>query len=80
MRDYCPTCNSEQEIDHITDEVVKVEIKGEEIEVTDDYFRCTVCDEEWSTGTTKDPIEEAYTIYRTRHGIPEPPEGGTFTG
>jgi len=74
MNDYCPMCNDAREIERIR-EKKPVEVRGERFEVEVEYFRCTECGGEFERGDSEvRPVEEAYRLYRERHGMTQPAE------
>jgi len=74
MKDYCPVCNDEREIERIAGKEA-VEVRGERFEVESEYFRCGTCGEEFEAGDSPlRPVEEAYRLYREKHGMVTPEE------
>lgn len=73
MRTICPNCEKETRIELIrTKEPLTV--RGEEIIVEAEFFKCLECSEEFENTRSADPLEVAYWEYRRRHGMLQPEE------
>lgn len=69
---YCENCHSEQETRTVTKEQV-FNVKGESIPVTGDVLLCNGCGEElFDEELDGRTLDEAYSIYRQRHGLLQP--------
>jgi len=52
-----------------------INIRGEDIEVLVEYFKCNICGEEFEDQNSNyDPVAEAYRIYRELHNLIQPEE------
>lgn len=78
MKDICPVCEKETEIERIsTDETVTV--RGEKITVPVVLFKCSVCGESFEDPLAQTgPVELAYAEYRKRKGLLQPDEIKAF--
>lgn len=74
MKGICPNCEKETDLELLrTLEVVKV--RGEQIEVAMEYYKCLVCHEEFEDPHSEvDSLDKAYREYRHRHGMMQPEE------
>ena len=74
----CPGCEKENDVKIVRgkEEII---VRGEPIEVDVEYFKCTVCGEEFDDpGSVDDPLEKAYRVYRKIHGMVQPEELRSF--
>jgi putative zinc finger/helix-turn-helix YgiT family protein len=78
MRDICPACEKETDIESFrTKEIIKVH--GEPIEIDVEYLKCSSCREKFEDpGSDQDPLDKAYREYRQRHGLLQPDEIRAF--
>lgn len=74
MKQFCPACGKESEWDsYLRQEVFN--IRGEEIPVEVEVFRCPLCKEEFEDlKAKKDPYKDAYDIFRSFKGFLRPEE------
>ena len=73
---HCPNCD--KKIDPIAlREFKTVTVRGEPIEVSDNFLRCPLCAEEWSAENF-DLALEAYNVYRAKHHLLQPHEIKSF--
>jgi len=74
MKGICPNCEKETDLELLrTLEVVKV--RGEQIEVAMEYYKCLACHEEFEDPHSEaDPLDKAYREYRHQHGMMQPEE------
>ncbi len=72
QKNVCLNCEKETNTELIkTKETFK--IRGEEIEMEVEYFKCLECGKEFTLpGATVDPLDQAYREYRRRHGMLQP--------
>lgn len=69
MRGYCPTCNSTEEL-AIINKKETYPVKGEKITIDARVAVCKACGTEVFVGEIEfENLENAYRIYRDRHGI-----------
>ena len=74
MNGFCPNCESENTLTLIR-EVEEFNVRGENIPVQVEYYRCEACGEEvMELRTEGDPLVEAYREYRRRTGMVQPGE------
>jgi len=74
MKDICPACEKVTELEYVNKKET-FNIRGEEIEVDVDYFKCLECDGEFEDPKSEiDPIEDAYVQYRKLRGMMQPYE------
>jgi len=74
MNASCPFCEQETKIEKCV-EIENMDIRGEAIPVTREYYHCEVCSEEFEVlEKGYDPYAEAYREYRRRKGWPQPGE------
>ncbi|MBI5114872.1 DUF4065 domain-containing protein [Candidatus Poribacteria bacterium] len=73
-KDICPGCEKEAEIEMVS-ALEDIEVRGEPIKVEVEYYKCRDCGEEFlDLNSKKDPLAEAYRIYRQRHCMVQPEE------
>lgn len=73
MKGICPNCEKETELDFIRKNET-VEVRGESIEVTSEFYRCTLCGEEFENTRGTDSLTIAYQKYRHQHDMLQPEE------
>lgn len=73
MLEYCLNCDCEEEIKPLRKSVT-ITVRGENFEVTEEYYKCPACGEEFTSSLGHDALEEAYYEYRCRHGMLQPEE------
>ena len=74
MRTICPNCEKETDIDIIR-ATENIEVRGEDIGVELEYYKCSLCGEEFEDPRSDDdPLDKAYREYRRRHGMVQPEE------
>ncbi len=74
MKGICPNCEKESDLELIRT-TENIEIRGEEIEVETEYYRCLNCGEEFEDPSSDDdPLDKAYREYRRRHNMTQPEE------
>lgn len=73
MLDYCLNCDYENEIKPAR-ETVKVTVRGEDFDVTEEFYKCPVCGEKFTSSLGHDALDEAYREYRHRHDMLQPEE------
>jgi putative zinc finger/helix-turn-helix YgiT family protein len=74
MKGICPNCEKESDLTLIHS-LEDIEVRGEKIKVEVDYFKCSLCGEEFDDPRSEnDPLEKAYREYRCRHGMMQPEE------
>lgn len=74
MRGICPNCEKETNLELIRT-TENIEVRGEQIEVEMEYYRCLDCGEEFEDPRSDhDPLDKAYREYRRRHGMTQPEE------
>lgn len=71
MTNICPNCEKETKIKTAT-RVESIDVRGETIEVSGQYFQCTECGVEFESTQGPDALEEAYREYRRRHEMLQP--------
>jgi putative zinc finger/helix-turn-helix YgiT family protein len=72
MIEFCPNCEKEVEVEIIR-ETEPINVRGEEIEVGVEYYKCAKCNEEFEDlNSGHDSLDEAYRIYRERHCMLQP--------
>jgi putative zinc finger/helix-turn-helix YgiT family protein len=78
MKVICPVCDNEKDMG-IIDEEREISIRNEPIKVNLRYHKCPECDEKFIIpGIDDDPIENAVSIYRSRHNLLMPEEIRAF--
>lgn len=73
MKDICPICESKSNAELIKKREV-LNIRGEDIEVEVEVYRCSECREEILGSNSTDPFEQAYRVYRKNHCLLQPEE------
>jgi len=74
VKKTCPICKQESYPELIKKKDV-LNIRGENIEIEVEVYRCEKCGEEiLSSDSKNDPFEQAYRIYRTNHCFLQPEE------
>lgn len=71
MKDICPNCEKETEIELVRTKEV-VEVRGEPIEVDAEFFKCTECGVDFESTQGPDSLTLAYQEYRHRHEMLQP--------
>lgn len=72
MNIICPYCEVKRDVESVNTKE-NVMVRGENIEVPVKYFKCLTCGGEFDDPKAEyDPLEKAYTEYRTRHGMIQP--------
>ena len=72
MKGICPNCEGMRELELIK-KVEEIVVRGEPIIVEVEYLKCTVCGIEFNNPeSTKDPLEDAYRLYRQQHSMLQP--------
>jgi putative zinc finger/helix-turn-helix YgiT family protein len=71
MPEYCLTCDYEDELEALR-EPVTVNVRGEPIEVTKEFYKCPACGESFISSRGHDMFNEAYREYRRRHDMLQP--------
>jgi putative zinc finger/helix-turn-helix YgiT family protein len=75
---FCPFCETEGKL-VVQHEKESISIRGEEIPVEVEYYRCEACGEQFeNTKQEIDPLEEAYRQYRRRKNMVTPEEMRDF--
>jgi len=72
MKGICPNCEKKTDLELVrtTDEI---EVRGERIAVEAEYYKCSVCGEEFDDPRSDDdPLDKAYREYRRRRGMSQP--------
>jgi len=70
----CPYCEVVCSIQHF-ERSVDITVRGEEFSVTELVHRCDSCSGEFSTSSDPiDPVDEAFSLYRKKHGMLSPSE------
>ena len=74
MKDICPNCDEERELEYI-ESTEELDIRGERIPVEVAYYKCLSCGEEFEDPRSDDdPLERGYSEYRRRRGMTQPEE------
>ena len=74
MEISCPACESRKEISSISQER-EISIRNERVRFLEEVRKCSKCGEEFLIpGLDKDPIENAFRVYRSMHGLLQPEE------
>jgi transposase-like protein len=73
MKGICPCCEKETDIQLIKNEQT-ISVRGEDIEVVEQYFKCTACGETFENTRAHDALDMAYREYHRRHGMVQPDE------
>jgi len=74
MKDICPVCEKIVGLKHVKEKET-FNIRGENIEIDVDYFKCLECDGEFEDPKSEnDPIEDAYIKYRKQNCMMQPYE------
>jgi putative zinc finger/helix-turn-helix YgiT family protein len=71
MKDICPNCEKETEIELVRIKEV-VEVRGEPIEVNAEFLKCTECGVDFENTQGPDSLTLAYQEYRHRHEMLQP--------
>lgn len=71
MKDICPNCEKETELELVRAKEV-VEVRGAPIEVDAEFFKCTGCGAEFENTRGPDSLALAYREYRRRHDMLQP--------
>ena len=67
MIGICPNCEKETIIELIR-KIEEIKIKGEPIKVEMEFYKCSICEEEFEDPQSKyDPLAEAYKEYNRRY-------------
>jgi putative zinc finger/helix-turn-helix YgiT family protein len=74
MNGFCPNCDQESPLTLVRETEV-FNVRGEEIPVEVEFYRCRVCGEEFENShSATDPYEAAYREYRARKQMLQPEE------
>ena len=74
MKGICPVCEKIVGLEHVNKKEI-FNIRGENIEIDVDYFKCLECDGEFEDPKSEnDPIEDAYIKYRKQNCMMQPYE------
>jgi putative zinc finger/helix-turn-helix YgiT family protein len=74
MRGICPNCEKETDLE-LVHAAENIEVRGEQIKIDMEYYRCLSCGEEFEDPRSDDdPLDKAYREYRRRHGMIQPEE------
>lgn len=73
MLEYCLNCDYAEEISPTRESVI-ISVCGEDIEATEELYRCPACGEAFASSLGHDALTEAYRKYRHRHGLLQPEE------
>ena len=73
QKEFCLNCDYEDELLPIRELAIYL-VRGEEIEVTQEYYKCPICGESFINSRGHDMFNEAYRKYRQRHGMLQPEE------
>jgi putative zinc finger/helix-turn-helix YgiT family protein len=73
QEEFCFNCDYEEELLPIRELAIHI-VRGEEIEVTKEYYKCPMCGESFINSRGHDMFNEAYRKYRQRHGMLQPEE------
>lgn len=74
IKNICPYCERQTDLEFIKSHEVIV-VRGEEINVPVEYFKCSECGHDFEDPQSKhDPLTLAYKEYRRRHGLMQPEE------
>jgi len=72
--EFCPYCEEDQPIETI-ERNEEVTVRGEVFTVPAIVHRCTHCGDEFARSTDAlDPVDEAFSLYREKHGMLSPSE------
>lgn len=72
MKGICPNCEEMRKLELIKS-IEEIVVRGEPINVEVEYLRCTVCGSKFNDPESdRDPLEDAYRIYRLQHGMLQP--------
>jgi len=71
MRNICPNCEKETEIELVRTKEV-IEVRGESIEVDAEFFKCAECGADFENTRGPDALALAYLEYRHRHDMLQP--------
>lgn len=77
MMNFCPSCEQEVNLEFIQSTEI-VEVRGEKIPVTLEYYKCPKCKDEIETSDSPDELAEAYKEYRNRHKMVQPEDIRAF--
>lgn len=73
MKGFCPNCEKEASLRPVRRKEL-VDVRGERIPVTAEFFSCRECGEEFQNTRGTDQLDAAYREYRSRHGMLQPEE------
>lgn len=73
MRQICPNCEKETKI-NLVKRIENIEVRGEQIEVSSEFFECLECREEFVNTKGVDSLDIAYREYRRLHVMLQPEE------
>jgi hypothetical protein len=71
MLEYCLNCDYEEALE-VKREPVIITVRGETIEVMEEFYHCPACFEKFTSSSGHDALEEAYREYRNRHHLVQP--------
>ena len=71
MKGLCASCEKETNLEIVKAKEV-LEVRGEEINVAAEYFKCAECGVEFENTRGHDAFNDAYREYRRRHNMLQP--------
>lgn len=71
MKGLCPNCETETGLEVVRAEEI-VEVRGEQMKVESEYFKCSKCGVEFENTRGADSLAIAYREYRRRHEMLQP--------
>ncbi len=71
MEEFCFNCDYEDELLPITEPTIRI-VRGEEILVTKEFYKCPTCGESFISSKGHDMFDEAYRKYRQNHSMLQP--------
>lgn len=78
MRDICPACEQERDLEIIHGKET-IKVQGEPIKIDVEYLRCNSCGEKFDDpGSDQDPLDKAFREYRRLHVMLQPEEIKAF--
>jgi len=73
MKGICPNCEAETTIELVKEKTIHT-IRGCEISVDSEFYRCDICDEEFENTRGHDSLAIAYREYRRQNDMLQPEE------
>ncbi|KHD06680.1 hypothetical protein PN36_13805 [Candidatus Thiomargarita nelsonii] len=73
MLEYCLNCDYEKTLE-LKKEPVIITVRSEAIETIEEFYKCPVCGEKFTSSLGHDALEDAYRQYRRRHNLVLPEE------